>query len=90
MYQPSIDQNITQSTTVKTIKELKKLGDSRVNLDVKQNEIYDPNLSVKYSPDAETSKTQHTKVSMNKQPKITLHAQTQNLIRSKANYQQID
>ncbi|CAD8181573.1 unnamed protein product [Paramecium octaurelia] len=82
MYQPSVDQKIIQSTTVKTIKELKKLGDSRVNLDVEENEINDSTLSVKYSSDGETSKTQHNKVQMIKQPKVTFHAQTQNLIGS--------
>ncbi|CAD8077979.1 unnamed protein product [Paramecium primaurelia] len=80
MYQSSIDQNIIQSTTVKTIKELKKLGDSRINLEAEDNEINDSTVSGKNSPDGDTSKTQHTKNSIIKNPKFKFNAQTQNRI----------
>ncbi|CAK86456.1 unnamed protein product (macronuclear) [Paramecium tetraurelia] len=80
MYQPSIDQNIIQSTTVKTIKELKKLGDSRINLEAEENKINDSTLSGKNSPGGETSKTQHTKITIIKKPTFKSNAQTQNRI----------
>ncbi|CAD8094293.1 unnamed protein product [Paramecium sonneborni] len=82
MQQPIIDQNIIQSTTVKTIKELKKLGDSRINLEIEENEINDSTLSGKNSPDGDTSKTNHKKISILKKPQFTYNSQTQNRIGS--------
>ncbi|CAK88320.1 unnamed protein product (macronuclear) [Paramecium tetraurelia] len=82
MQQSVIDSNIIQSTTVKTIKELKKLGDSRVNLEGDENNINDSTLSGKQTPGDETSKTQHTKITLNKKPKLAFKLQTQNTIGS--------
>ncbi|CAD8137003.1 unnamed protein product [Paramecium octaurelia] len=82
MQQSVIDSNIIQSTTVKTIKELKKLGDSRVNLEGDENNINDSTLSGKQTPGDETSKTQHTKITLNKNPKLAFKLQTQNTIGS--------
>ncbi|CAD8047795.1 unnamed protein product [Paramecium primaurelia] len=82
MQQSIIDSNIIQSTTVKTIKELKKLGDSRTNLEGEENNINDSTLSEKQTPGDETSKTQHTKITLNKKPKLTFKLQTQNTIPS--------
>ncbi|CAD8059200.1 unnamed protein product [Paramecium sonneborni] len=82
MQQSLIDSNIIQSTTVKTIKELKKLGDSRTNLEVDENEINDSTQSGKNTPEDETSKTQHKKITLNKKPKLTFKLSTQNKITS--------
>ncbi|CAK58592.1 unnamed protein product (macronuclear) [Paramecium tetraurelia] len=82
MQQSLIDSNIIQSTTVKTIKELKKLGDSRTNLEADENEVNDSTLSGKNTPEDETSKTQNTKITLNKKPKLTFKLQTQNRITS--------
>ncbi|CAD8056211.1 unnamed protein product [Paramecium sonneborni] len=82
MQQSLIDSNIIQSTTVKTIKELKKLGDSRTNLEVDENEINDSTQSGKNTPEDETSKTLHTKITLNKKPKLTFKLSTQNRVTS--------
>ncbi|CAD8048212.1 unnamed protein product [Paramecium sonneborni] len=56
-----MEQNIIQSTTVKTIKELKKQQEFRTSIEGDEFEQNESTQSEKRTPDAETSKTQYTK-----------------------------
>ncbi|CAD8141689.1 unnamed protein product [Paramecium octaurelia] len=60
-----MEQNIIQSTTVKTIKELKKQQEFRTSMDADEFEQNESTQSEKRTPDDETSKTQYTKFRLN-------------------------